>query len=54
MEKRSGKERRSGAKGRLSFWFFKSALLSHFFTGIFPSWLTCSFSFVYLKQRKQA
>lgn len=27
--------------------------LSHFFTGIFPSWLTCSFSFVYLKQRKE-
>lgn len=32
---------------------FRFFLSSHFFTAIFPSWFTCSFSFVYLTQMQR-
>lgn len=57
---RTGRERRSGRRGtgvcaaaergwkRLKE-AGDEAAASHFFTGILPSWFTCSFSFVYLQ-----
>lgn len=52
---RTGRERRSGWGGRGLYRSWKQVVVavSHFFTGIFPSWFTCSFNFVYLQQARK-